>query len=92
MLSCFSSDLSATWKVCGFASHSAQMGCSKCLKKFKAGSFGDKLDYSGYERDNWEYCNHSTHLAQLAEIKNTMTITERKKLEMNWDVRNSELL
>ena len=34
MLSCVSSDLPATRKICGFASHSATMGCSKCYKSF----------------------------------------------------------
>jgi len=40
-LTCVSSDLPATRKVCGFASHSAVMGCSKCKVKFKSGSFGE---------------------------------------------------
>lgn len=33
-LLCITSDLPATRKVCGFASHSAGLGCSKCLKNF----------------------------------------------------------
>ena len=32
LLSCISSDLPATRNVCGFAGHSGQMECSKCLK------------------------------------------------------------
>ena len=51
---CVTSDLLATRKVCGFAGHAAQMGCSKCLKKFISGAFGEKLDYSGYDRENWQ--------------------------------------
>ena len=35
-LSCITDDLPATRKFCGFESLSAQMGCSKCLKKFKS--------------------------------------------------------
>ena len=38
------SDLPATRKLCGFASHAASLGCSKCLKRFP--SLGDKLDYT----------------------------------------------
>ena len=47
-LLCISSDIPATRKLCGFASHVASFGCSKCLKKFPF--VGDKLDYSGFER------------------------------------------
>ena len=43
-----SCDLPAIRKVCGFPGHSAMLGCSKCLHKFKSGSFGEKLDYSGF--------------------------------------------
>ena len=42
-----SCDLPAVRKVCGFAGHSSIVGCSKCLYKFKSGTFGQKLDYSG---------------------------------------------
>ena len=51
-LLCITSDLPATRKVCGFASHSASFGCSKCFKKFK--TVGDKLDYSGFEKRGME--------------------------------------
>ena len=33
-LLCVSCDLPAARKTCGFLSHSAALGCSKCLKKF----------------------------------------------------------
>ena len=45
------SDLPATRKLCGFASHAASLGCSKCLQRFP--SLGDKFDYSGFECNNW---------------------------------------
>ena len=38
-LLCCACDLPAGRKVCGFLSHSASLGCSKCLKLFK-GSAG----------------------------------------------------
>ena len=31
---CTSSDIPATRKLCGFKSHSANLGCSECLKQF----------------------------------------------------------
>ena len=52
-LTCISCDLPATRKLCGFLSCSASHGCSKCQKHFPCIQFGEKLDYSGYERDEW---------------------------------------
>ena len=39
-----SSDVPATRKICGLKSHSAVLGCSRCLKKFP-GNFGEKRDF-----------------------------------------------
>ena len=44
---CVTCDLPAGRKVCGFLSHSATLGCSKCLKEFP-GAVGNK-DYSGFD-------------------------------------------
>lgn len=54
-LMCITCDLPATCKVCGF---SFLHGCSKCFKKFTCESFGQKSDYSGYDRDTWPVRNH----------------------------------
>lgn len=35
-------DTPAGRKVCGFSSHSAMLGCSKCLKQFPCTGFGEK--------------------------------------------------
>ena len=48
-----SSDIPATRKSCGFKGHSALLGCSRCLKRFPGG-FGEKKDYSGFERNSWK--------------------------------------
>ena len=64
MLSCVSTDLPATHKLCGLASHSATMGCSECYKSFPSGAFGDKKEYSGYDRQS---CNHAAHLDHPSE-------------------------
>ena len=45
VLLCVSCDLPAARKVCGFLSHSAALGCSKCKKKFP-GTVGN-MNYSG---------------------------------------------
>ena len=60
-LTCVIADLPALRKVCGFVSYIASMGCSKGMKKFVSGNFGDKLDYSGYDSENWTLCDHKTH-------------------------------
>ena len=44
-------DVPAGHKTCGFLGHAAHYGCSKCFKKF-SGSAG-KIDYSGFDRENW---------------------------------------
>ena len=46
-LSCVACDIPATKKICGFLSHSAKLGCNKCLKEFPATSPGCH-DYSAH--------------------------------------------
>ena len=48
-----SADLPAVRKLCGFKGHSAHRGCSKCFKFFP-GNFGEKRDYSGFDRNGAE--------------------------------------
>ena len=91
LLSCVSSDLPATHKVCGFTNHLAQRGCSKCLIKFSSGVFGEKLDYSGYERSKWQIRDHQSHLVHVDEVERAKTLTKQRELEKEWGVRYSEL-
>ena len=42
-------DIPACHTVCGFTGFQAKLCCSKCLTKFPSGSFGEKLDYSGFQ-------------------------------------------
>ena len=39
-LLCVACDIPASRKVCGFLGHSADIGCSKCLKRFPGGGGG----------------------------------------------------
>jgi len=91
-LTCFSSDLPATRKVCGFAGHNAAMGCSKCKIKFKTGSFGEKVDYSGYDRDSWQPRDWQSHMADIQTILDAETITKKKELQKKYGIKYSELL
>lgn len=54
---CVTSDIPATRKVCGFK---AELGCNKCLKKFKVG-FCQPTDISGYNRDAFINRTNSQH-------------------------------
>ena len=47
-----SCDLPAGWKVCGFLSHSANLGCSRCYCPFSEG-FGS-WNYSDFDRASWQ--------------------------------------
>ncbi|CAB4011818.1 Hypothetical predicted protein [Paramuricea clavata] len=66
-----SCDIPAARKLGGFKSHSAQRGCSRCLKFFPGG-FGVKRDYSGFDRDKWEPRRNNKHrrlAKKIASIK-----------------------
>ena len=51
-LLCSAADISVLRKICGFLGHGANYGSSKCLKAYP-GRFGEKRNYSGFERDEW---------------------------------------
>ena len=89
-LTCVTADLLALRNVCGFVSYTASMGCSKCMKKFVSGNFGDKMDYSGYDCENWTLCDHKTHEKYISEI--ISSTTEERDLIKQYGVRYSELL
>lgn len=92
LLACICSDLPATRKLCGFLSHSASLGCSKCLKSFPSHSFGDKLDYSGFNSLNWEVRNNEAHKRNANLAKEAVTATARTSLERQHGLRYSVLL
>ena len=46
-------DIPASRKVCGFVSFNALHGCNRCLKSFPISSFGEKPNYSGYNKESW---------------------------------------
>ena len=57
-LVCVSSDIPATRKIGGFLGHMASQGCSRCKKHFNS---GNGLDFSGFDRENWQPRNSSEH-------------------------------
>lgn len=77
MISC---DLPAVCKVCGFAGLSSILGCSKWLQIFQSHSFGQKLDYSGYNRQLWPLCTLTAHKEAATQYTMAKTPTEQKRI------------
>ena len=87
-----SCDLPAVRKVCGFSGFSAILGCSKCLHKFQSRSFGQKLDYSGYNKQHWPARTLSTHKKAATQYSMAKTPAEQKRILSKFGVRYSSLL
>ena len=87
-----SADIPATRKLCGFFSHSARRGFSKCFKVFEHENFGSKADYSGFDRSLCTPRNTADHVDILNQISWLSTAAERDEFQKNWGVRYSELL
>lgn len=89
---CCSCDLPAGRKLCGFLSHNAHLGCSKCKKYFSGMDLEDKLDYSGFERSDWiPRCNED-HRRDVSKLDKCKTKTELARLETQLGCRSSVLL
>ena len=89
-LLCCACDLPAGWKVCGFLSHSASLGCSKCLKSFK-GSAGT-MNYSGFDRQSWPLRTNEIHRQNVQLVQQCKTKTEQTQKESVYGCRYSVLL
>ena len=48
-------------------------GCSKCFKKFPRASFGDKPDFSGFDRESWEPRASEDHQAAAEKVRQDKT-------------------
>ena len=85
-LSCVACDIPASRKVCGFVGHNARLGCNKCLKEFK------DMDFSGFDRDNWQLRSNHSHREQCIKLLKETSKTKLQKAESLYGVRNSVLL
>ena len=84
-----SSDIPASRKVAGFTGHSSTKACSRCLKSFH--KVGDKIDYSGFERDSWPLRNHFVQSQEGINALNAETKEARKEIEKKFGARYSVL-
>lgn len=80
-LLCVGCDIPAAKKVCGFLGHRATMGCSKCLLRFPVTRFGEKPDYSNFNRGEWVKRTNDYHRSQVLKCSKCTTKSERTELE-----------
>lgn len=88
-LMCVACDIPAARKCCGFKGHSANYGCSKCMKFFP-GSVGSK-NFSGFDRSKWLPRTYEEHMRVIEEIKKCKTQTAIESLETAKGVKFSIL-
>ena len=76
---CCASDIPATRKLCGFVGHSAELGCSKCLKRFPTITVDGKKrrDYSGFNTEAWPSRDLKVHRQKSDEYKNAKTQSDQ---------------
>lgn len=86
-LICIACDIPAARKVSGFVGPQAILGCSKCSLKFPTAVFGEKPDYSDFDRSKWEPRNNATHRQIALKYRCCKTLQARKELERSHGVR-----
>lgn len=89
-LLCVACDLPAGRKVCGFLSHSASSGCSKCGKRFP-GTVGS-MNYSGFNRSLWPPRRNESHRDDVKKVQGCKIKTARDQKESQLGCRYSILL
>ena len=82
-------DIPAARKCSGFKSHSANYGCSRCMKFFP-GSVGQK-NCSGFDRSLWPPRIYREHMKAVEEIKRCTTQSSVESLETATGVKHSVL-
>ena len=85
-------DVPATRKVCGFTACTSTQGCSKCMKTFPCASFGEKLDFSGYDRSSWLERTLKLHSEAIFALQNATCQSKKDEVEKQFGVRYSEIV
>ena len=85
-------DIPATRKVLALPGHAAKLGCSKCLKCFEVANFGEKPDYSGFDRSTWIAHDLLVHRRLAQEYKELQNSSRQKAFEVEHGLRFSQLL
>lgn len=87
---CIACDIPAVRKMCGFAGHSACLGCSKCKHRFEQKSWG--MDYSGFDRTQWELRNSIEHIEHARQYLSAQTASHQSECLSENGVRYSVLV
>lgn len=90
-LLCTSSDIPAARKLCGIKSHGGHIGCSRCYKVFPGG-FGEKRDYSGFDRENWRPRTHAEHKRNTYKMSKCKTKSAQEKLGTEYGITHYSVL
>ena len=91
-LLCVACGMPASRKLVGFLSHTARLGCSRCLKQFSGSVSTEDKDYSGFNRSKWPPRKNEEHRSNVKKITNCSQKCKRKKLVSRYGCRHSELL
>lgn len=91
-LICTACDIPASRKVSGFMGHNAVKACSRCLKSFPTASFGEKPDYTGFDRTAWPPHSNDVQREYAQKHKDCNTATARNVIEREYGCRYSILL
>lgn len=86
---CVACDIPASRKCCGFKGHSANYGCSQCMKFFP-GVIGNK-DFSGFDRSLWPARTYEDHMRAIDSIKKCNTQCAVEAIETDKGVKYSIL-
>ena len=57
------------------------MGCSRCLSSFPTEHFGDKPDYSNFDRSSWIIRDIESHKAHALHHRDCNTKSDRVAIE-----------
>ena len=86
-LLCSACDIPASRKVCGFVGHNAIKGCNRCLLSFPTEKFGDKPDFSNFDRSQWLPRTNELNRDAAKQHKECNTQTQQHELEQKFGVR-----
>ena len=89
-LMCVACDIPAARKCCGFKGHSANLGCSRCLKFFP-GDIGNK-DFSGFDRDTWPKRHLAEHKETCKALRKCNTTNAIETLQTETGIKYSVLI
>jgi hypothetical protein len=90
-LLCVAADLPAARKACGFKSHAAKKGCHRCYKTFPGG-FGEKRNFGGFDRENWNLRTKQQHNVYANQVKKSKTVAQFNRLSRDYGTYYSVLI